>query len=281
VAILSVKRSRGGESCDDQSETHIYLVETDTATTTCREAREADDGVTAVPAYWEALGGGSDWVVTSKRASLIDEKSPFYFRVEVVYSAPAFGGTPEPGEKWNVRVSVTGAEYVAPTSIDRNGDQITNSVGDLFNPPAMKQGFDEIITVSWQSDEVDIEDLSAARGKVNSDAFSITVRNWTKSFTEDQVKVGNITYDTVLGVDGEEYWNVSVPLLYRSDEWITKLEDKGYRKKLDDDSLSEYLDTEVYLASDGTQLPDSTAVHTIDVYLDEQVAVAPLFAGLT
>lgn len=281
MAIISVNRARAGESCDDKSETHVYLVQTDSASTTCKEATEADDGTTAVPDYWADLGDGSGWVVTSKRASLADPKSPYYFRVEVVYSAAAFGSTPTPGTIWNVRVSVTGQEYTSPTSIDRNGDPITNSAGDLFNPPPIKQGFDEIITVSWQSDDVDPDALSAARGKTNSDSFSITVRGWSRTFAEDQIKVGNITYDTVLGVDGEEYWNVSVPLLYRADEWQTKIEDKGYRMKLDDGSLSAYLDAEVHLASDGTKLGDGETCHTVDVYLDEQVAVAPLFAGLT
>src|SRR5262249_8495006 len=148
MAITSVKRARAGESCDDKSETHIYLVESDSNTTTCKTATEADDGSTAVPDYWEDLGDGSGWVVTNKRATLADTKSPFYFRVEVVYAAPEFGSAPSPGTKWNIKVNVTGQEYVGATSIDRNGDRIVNAVGDLFNPPPQKQGFDEIITIS-------------------------------------------------------------------------------------------------------------------------------------
>jgi hypothetical protein len=224
---------------DNTGEVVFYLVEFDTKGFSLWDARTASDGVTSIPPDNDPISPGSNVVVTNKVATPKQE-SPYVALVEVTYSVPRsdFVIFPQPigANKWNISIEAEGVSYVEPVYADRDGKVIGNSALSGFDPPLVKEYFDELITVTYTTNAANMAawdtEIPPARGKINSDVVTMTVEGVARTFAVETLKLGNARYGMTTGMSDagvlEKQFRVMLPLLYRFDTWKRRVMDQGF-----------------------------------------------------
>ena len=103
-------------------------------------------------------------------------------------------------------------------------------------PP--KTRFDERVTVSYTTDSLDADSLAGARGKINTNEVTMTVKGISRTFPEKSLKLINAPWKTSYSASDGSYtaYSVSIEMVYRADTWVTKIIDAGLRKKNPDDA---------------------------------------------
>jgi hypothetical protein len=224
---------------DNTGEVVFYLVEFDTKGFSLWDARTATDGTTSIPADGDSISPGSNVVVTSKVATPKQE-SPYVALVEVTYGIPTrdlvIFPQPPSANKWNISVEAEGVSYLEPVYADRDGKVIGNSALTGFDPPLVKEYFDELITVTYTTNAANMAawdtEIPPARGKINSDTVTLTIEGVTRSFVPETLKLGNARYGVTLGMSEtgelEKQFRVLLPLIYRYDTWTRRIVDQGF-----------------------------------------------------
>lgn len=291
MSFTNVKRTFKGERCDSRSETHVYYAKSSSIADTCNEARSASDGVTSVPDYGDSLGDGSGWVVTDKQVRRLQEdKSPLFFEITVIYSSPEFATIPPPDEstKVNISVAISGVEYEQPVYWDNDDNPIENVCHETYDPPLQVTNYDEQIVVRYTAISIDSEDLAALRGKVSSDSITMTVNGVSRIFAAGTLKMGNAQSEITLATDGEAYWTVMIPLMYREDGWIRSLPNMGYIFFNDDSGNFERIKDEYgdpvsvpsYLDAAGEVLAPGDPVVKNDFDVEDTAAFSTFLSGI-
>lgn len=157
------------------------------------------------------------------------------FEVEVEYQLATIYTS---GQKFNASLSIDGVDSTIPVDVDMNGYAIANSAGDPYDPQQVVDSFEELITISYQTDTPDESDLAAARGLVNSDSVSFTVNGVTKSYSARQMKLKNASLTTQFnaatsggGYTGTPMWTVKIDMLCKtgSATFEVQLIDQGFQ----------------------------------------------------
>jgi hypothetical protein len=277
-------------------EKQVWRVSYDTFTSP-RNALTATYGGKTVPAYREAHPDDATMFVTDKSVAAVNE-SPKMFDVTVTYSIPAginFGEVPpadctNPDAKWDVTISVSGNELVENVQRCADGTAVANSSFEVFEAvPVVK--YDETINVSFKTRVVDVADLAAARGLVNSDEITLTISsiNYTRTFSAHSLKMGNVSYDLQIDPDGDPYWQVTMPLLYREGGWERLITDQGYytadsagvqERIMDGSSPPMPKATPTFLDGSGGELLAGSDAVELSYLIEGTVAFIPLLAGI-
>ncbi len=298
------------ESCQQNEngieETHTYRV-TYNGFATLRAALTATDGSVTVPAYYAAHPDDSSMRVTRKVPRRLSE-TPLQFDVEVTYSIPRGTSNSIPAEgdtttKWDFQIRVEGVENEETVDRDYAGEKITTSAGDTYTMGLSKVFYDEVITVVYKCRSVDVVALGDARGFINSDTVALVVPalNYSRTFPAETLKLGNVMYDLGVDPNGDYYWQVQLPLLYRHNEypvgtergWQRLVPDRGfyYLDGSDITRIGEDLatpasdtnlpkETETYLDGSGGILASGDDVVFRIFALEPAIAFAPLLVGI-
>ena len=293
--IVKQPNDTAGQDDSGQREDVSYIVVMDgPSTPTAALTASIPDGA-AVPAYYAPHSDPDDGlVVTSKTAERINN-SLTVFVVKVTYSTLKNEWTEPkpPGDnvKWNKTVDVTGVEIVEGVNRDASKKPIKNSFGDIYPADTDKTYYDEQVTVSFSTDTVDVAAIGACRGKINSDPVTLTVTkkgaSYTKTFAAKTLKCGNASYRVEVTPDGVGAWNVTIPLIYRSQKnqagtevgWTRQIVDKGFRY-LDSGGKTVLSETEVLLDGTGHKLGSSADAILLPVDIEDAVAFAGMLTGV-
>ena len=293
INVVARPRAHPGRA-DNDGEVVFYLVEFDANDFTLWEARNA----AGVPVDGEALTVGSNIVVTRKTATPVPE-SPKVALVEVTYSLPTSTGLvifPQPpaATKWNISIEVEGVSYIEPVNHDRDGKAILNSALYPFDPPPVKEYFDELITVNYTTNAANMAawdtEMPPARGKINSDVVTLTVKGIARTFAVETLKLGNARYGLTLGLSEtgeiEEHYRVSIPLIHRFDTWKRRFLDQGYYELNTAGELAPILDANGQMVSQpvlldgmGAQLVGDIAV-TLDFDIEDTTTFNTFLADI-
>jgi hypothetical protein len=284
INVVARPREHPGRA-DNTGEVVFYLVEFDTTGFTLWDARNATEytppgGVETpgVPADGTPLTAGSNIVVTQKVATPKQE-SPRVVLVEVTYSVPTSNFTIFPPDeettKWNISIEAEGVSYTesvhktASTATSANKG-IRNSRDRAFNPPLVKEYFDELVAVTYTTNAASLSDwddeIPPARGKINSDVVELTVDGLTRTFPAETLKLGHARYGVTIGFsfagELEKQYRVYLPLMYRADTWTRRVVDQ------DVDPTGEI----VYLDGSGGELAAGADAVLLDFEIEETTA---------
>lgn len=215
---------------DGRTATDTYRVLVD-ASADGNEIRLASDGTTTIPLRGEAYSASDPKLrVESVDPSL--ESAPEYksWLVTVGYTTGEIRDDNELENPLDARpvVSVSDTATSEPWFEDINGAAITNSAGETFDPPVMKDVYDATFTITrniLQYDEVTAE---AYRGKINSLSFNI--RGASSPIAAFKAKIVSYTGQEVVTGDFN-YWTETIVIATRRDGWKRRLLDHGYATK--------------------------------------------------
>lgn len=170
--------------------------------------------ISGIDGYWDVVH------ILPKRSA----DSPFKFEIQVEFYRKT---SPEDGDKWSKQLSITGQAYTQNAQYDKDGNGVWNSAGDMFDPELPETFYDEVISYSYRT--ISPPDLSAYRGKVNSDTVSFTISGISRSFSARQMKLENGEISTTITSDGQTpVWDVKITFITRvSDQFINYVLDAG------------------------------------------------------
>lgn len=282
-------REQSGSTKDSLTETLVYHVYTDSLSDTASTARTANDGSTHIPQPNSSITiSGTSCLVQTVQAERLDD-TPYIFIVTVVCGIQPVTGS---GAKTEITISVDGAPYTEPIYQDNESNRIGNSANQPFDPPIEQTYYtDEEITVSFKSDTVDVTNISACRGKVNTADVTLNVSalGYSRTFVAKTLKLLKATYTVTITKDNAPlFWQVNYCFGYRPDTWVRKIVDKGLYTLNDDGDLVPIYDREGqpvssprYLDGAGQELADGAAVTLLPFDLETYVSFSGLFTGLT
>jgi len=184
-------------------------------------AVNATDGTTTIPGIY-AVHPYNPWLYVKSKQ--VDSAGPFNFKVTVNYEATLDKDTGEPTTPlmdpptWSYHF-VSSNE---PIDRDEDGNPITNSSDEAYDPPVTKDIHDLVLRI--QRSEATYDPLRAYlyKGAVNSDEFL-------------GVPAGKVLCSVI---DAEKaqaaalvYYKVTYEFQMRFDGWKLKLVDQGFREK--------------------------------------------------
>lgn len=190
----------------------------------------ADDGTTKIPKLYETHSQ-KPWLFVNNHR--VDPLGPFDFRVTAYYtnryargSEDKFDPTQHPlDQPWEVEWGFVTANE--PIDRDINGEPITNSAGQSFDPPITRDVDDLVLKITRNKAAYDPIVASDYKGSVNSDTF------W--GFTPGLVKCTRFNARSARQAD-LWYWIVTYEFQMRKDGWKRRILDEGYAEKTGTDS---------------------------------------------
>jgi hypothetical protein len=300
MLCTKIVRLFNGASADIGVEQASYLVEFDDNAATPTDALYAQilDGETVVaqvPPDLSEHPSKPAMKVTAKHAEH-HEGSRRKFRVSVTWSVPSvsWGAAETKPEgtdvKWNKNISVSGVEIDALTNTKNDSKPLLNSYGDLLGS-VPKTLYDEIITITHNSDVVPSATIAALRGKVNNADVTLSITKGgvtrTATYPAHTLKVGNVTYDIELDSAGAGSFKITIPLICRTQivggsqiGWKVPITDKGYRY-LNDAGKTIRSEVEVYLDGSGKKLAAGADEVKIIAPIEDEADISPLLVGYT
>lgn len=189
---------------------------------------EASDGITTIPPVNAVIKGYRVQKKDFKRSQ--DEP---LLSVVTCHLSDALAELSKPSgkEKTNIDIDIADEPYEEPVYLDRNNKPIANTAGQPFSNQPTKTYYDERITVSFTTGEVDQANIETCRGNTNSGTVSMTVKGYKRSFAANTLKLVS-TPVKVRVVEGSDYnWDVKYVLVYRKDTWTRKILSMGRMQK--------------------------------------------------
>lgn len=234
--VVAITRDRRRDRADDDGETRVFRVQYDAKDFNLTDAKNADDGTTAIPPYYDPLSPGSNIVVTNKTVTSVGE-SPYIVDVEVKWSVPTTGTfepQPEGEDNWGFDLAVRGVSVVETTNKDVYGNPMSNSSHEPFPLAVEKESFDEDVIWSFNAISVEGDAIAEARGKINSDTVVLATEGLTRTFPPGTLRLGNVEYSRAANKDGQIFYRVVCPLHYRAETWAQLVVDEGFHTLNDD-----------------------------------------------
>lgn len=181
----------------------------------------ADDGTTAIPNIYDSHPYDSRVYCESKD---VDVVGPCLFKVIVNYRSPLNKDTGKPITPLleEPRWTWTFATSNEPFDRDEDGNPITNSSDEAWDPPVTKDYYDLVLHI--ERSEAAFNPILAYqyKGAINSDVFlgfpigKVLCAVWDA----DKAQAGDLIY-----------YKVTYEFHIRFDGWKLKLIDKGFREK--------------------------------------------------
>lgn len=315
TSVIKLADDNASITLDGQDEVLNYIVETDSIATTPSDTLTADDGVTAIPEWYSQHPTKPTLLALDIRATR-DPENPTIFRVTVTYKVPPPSQWQEippvsSVTPWGTSLAVRGVEYVEPIDKDRLGRQLETSARQPFPLSVNKVFYDEELLIRFNIRRINAAMVAAKRGTVNSDAvtMNMTRYQYQRTFAKKTLKLGNISYSTGNDPNGSPYFQVELPLLYRSvtvkaygdtvateHGWDRLIVDQGFHKLtsnkpvriVEQDSSGNdipgvYKATPSFLDGQGGLLSSLTFGHDAVLLpweIEDVAALTPLLAGI-
>lgn len=296
VEVIPIPPESGGADVESGGAYPLrFLVQMDGVYTDHTAIITATDGVTSIPAYGAAHPSDTTAFVVDKQASP-DEESPDWWTVTVYYRVPSVSPTPaaSPAEP----PATTGGTPPTPITsqkikwkwyrksvvfeVDQNGDDVRNSAGDPFDPPAQVEELYAEVTIERTQSTFDENWMIAYRNARNKKAVTLGKLVCAVS----TLKVMDIEADYPAGSGGNA-WQVRITLRYDPvDEHTIFILDAGYRYK-DGATRKRFIDELTATPSTqprrlngaGAALGDANANIFMDFYHGPEVDFANLAIG--
>jgi hypothetical protein len=278
---------------------------------------DADDGTTAIPAFRSALGSTGDQqylLLLEKNSGIVDPKTPLHRWVDCTYSIPPATQfeieLPPPGttQFWDIALACSGIETVEPVDRDNNFLAIQTSAHQPFPLSTNKVYYDEQLIITFKTRRINGGLIALNRGVINDATVVLNVSryNYTRSFPPSTLKLGNITYNTELDANGAGYFQVTLPLMFRSvlaqtteddstteQGWRRLIVDQGFHRleagkpvRIEEkDSSGNYISgdykaTPTFLDGQGAPLADGSPCVLIPFILEDFGNFTQLLAGI-
>lgn len=181
----------------------------------------ANDGTTAIPNIYDSHPYDSRVYCESKH---VDTIGPFLYKVMVNYTSPLSKDTGLPVTPLLVepRWTWTFATSNEPFDRDEDGNPITNSADEAFDPPVTKDYHDLVLHIERSEAAFDPLKAYQYKGAINSDIFLgfPAGRVLCAIWNGDKAQAGDLIY-----------YKVAYEFHIRFDGWKMKLIDKGFREK--------------------------------------------------
>lgn len=275
MAVISVNLvNRQYDKDTGASATDTYRVVVDSVMTG-DEVVVATDGTTTIPSRGDSYSALSPRLrVQSIAADL--EQPPDYqvWTVTAEYStAPVVENTDNPLDL-RASVSISDSVETVPWYQDINGNALTNSANETFDPPVQKDIHDATITIVRNVLFYDEVTASEYRGRVNSSSFSI--RGSSSPIAAFKAKVVSYTGQEQFS-DEFTYWTETIVIQTRKDGWKRRLLDHGFSTRdpisgnplVVKDAEGYPLNEPILLNGSGQRLPVNTPAVFLVKELDE------------
>lgn len=292
TSIFRTPVQRGSDGDGGSNLRWEYLVQFD-APATVGAALAASLGADRIPAYGDVCPENLTLRCRGRDAEPAGGNRCIW-RVSVEWGTQAWSFNSPPGEgaeKWNVQIEVAGIEVIEDsTNVDIHRKAIRTTAKEAFAPiPVIR--YDEQILVRYQTRSINWSAIAACRGKINDATVSMNISragvSYARSFPSSTLKCGNATYAIEIGPGGVGYWNVTIPLLYRSRTsyqgleigWTAQVSNRGYYY-IDDSSARQRSNEMVYLAQDGKKLPDGDDAVLLEFDMIPFASFTELLSGI-
>lgn len=181
----------------------------------------ANDGTTAIPNIYNSHPYDTRVYCESKNVATI---GPFHYKVVVNYTSPLNKdiGLPETPLLEEPRWTWTFVTSNEPFDRDEDGNPITNSSDEAFDPPVTKDFHDLVLHIERSEEAFDPLRAYYYKGATNSDIFL--------GFPEGKVLCAIWNAEKAQAGD-LIYYKVTYEFHIRFDGWKMKLIDKGFREK--------------------------------------------------
>lgn len=295
VTVLEVRKLLKDNSTvtiSGEDENLFFLVRVQEQSATPYDIRNlaGNYGGVVIPAMRAVHGSNANMSVVKKSAKRFKDGTAHVWLLEVNYDYNLTGNSTN-GESREVRIRVSGAEQAIVTQLTA-GDSpqpIRNALGDLYPGGVEASIFDEVIEVDFYTQTLDMDGISATRGKMNESIVTMNLPQgaltFTRSFDTRTLRVLAIDYDISISqaFTNPYAWHVTLVLGWREDGWDKRLPEKGYRwRDPTTEQITDWKDTEEYLDENGYKLPEGAELvikEGVQVY--EEADLATLLEGIT
>lgn len=179
-----------------------------------------------VPAYGASLG---PLKLTSKTGETIDDCSIWEVSCNYEFPQPGEESKPTEGDIWAVSINVNSVMYEYEAQYDADGKPIANTAGDPITG-VMRPKYDEEMTISFRSTDVNSDGINSCIGKINSTEFTLTINGQDFVYPEKTVLFSDYSVNFVPDVDGNTYPQNSYRLRIRQDTWTRVIANKGVNR---------------------------------------------------
>lgn len=281
MAITEVKLidREGDADGSSRTATDTYRVLVD-AVSDMNDIRAASDGTTTIPLRGEAYSA-SDPKLRVRKVTPRLERPPEYrsWIVTVEYTTGDVVDENSAENPLDARPVVQWSDNATsePWFEDIYDQAITNSAGEVFDPPIQKDIYDATVTITRNVLLYDEVTAEAYRGRVNNASFAI--RGASSNIAAFKAKI--VSYTGQEQVSGDfNYWTETIVIATRRDGWKRRLLDHGYStrdpitgdKTLVKDVEGLPLNEPILLNGSGQKLPVNTPavflVKELDDYAD-------------
>lgn len=279
VTAVNLIDREGDADGNDRSATDTYRVQVD-AVADMNEIRLASDGTTTIPLRGDAYSA-SDPRLRVKKVTPRLEKAPDIksWLVTVEYTTGNVTNENEAENPLDARPVVQWSDNATsePWFEDIYDQALTNSAGEVFDPPIQKDIYDATVTITRNVLFYDEVTAEAYRGRVNN--FSFPIRGASSNIAAFKAKI--ISYTGQEQVAGDfNYWTETIVIATRRDGWKRRLLDHGYstrdpisgNKTLAKDVEGLPLNEPILLNGSGQKLPANAPavflVKELDDYVD-------------
>jgi hypothetical protein len=290
-----------------KSQTLRYLVQLSSINTLPAVLIDADDGTTRIPAYRSEDSSDTTRILLRKNVQCPDENAPLHWWVDCTYSVPPAAQfdieLPPVGSngKWDITLACSGIETTEPSDFDIDGKIIQSSSREVVDPGVSRVIYDEQILIGFKTRTLNGPLIAAVRGSVNSGSVTLNMPRYgyARTFPAKTLKLGNIAYTTELDANGLNFFQVTLPLMFRStfikakgDDsaqehgWDRLVQDRGFyhivadaqSRIIDGDGTSKVMPT--FLDGNGGILPVGSDAVLLPFVLEPRLNFVSLLAGI-
>jgi hypothetical protein len=205
------------------------------------------------------------------------------FKVKCTYDSNInWQQSPSESEPWEIEFRSESQEIVQDAYQDKDGNKITNSAGQPFDPSLMETIYDEEISIGFKTYSAPWSAIQSCLGKTNSGGCSFTILGISRSFSDNCLKLTEGNYEPYYG-QGVTAWKVSLKFHHRPDTYTRHVLDAGFYQlvsgqlKIINDSSGNPVNAPAYLDGSGAV---STSAHFLDFNIEEQTDFSGLFTGI-
>jgi hypothetical protein len=234
MAVIDVVRIFEGEQLSQDRKhteyTRVYRVETDDPTDNAFVVGDASaNGETVPPTNGIELATGLR--VTDKKV-VRDGENPTFHTITVTLSNAADDKQTSGNgkQKLNVDIKVNGITYEEPVYLDKDKNPVANTVGEPFANQPTRTYYDHRITVSFDTQVVDQDNIDLCLGYPNAAPVTVNVRGYRRSFATGTLKLADYSVTNRIS-EGVYFWHVEYVFDYRKDGWKKKILNTGFKAK--------------------------------------------------
>lgn len=277
MSIVSVTKLISGRSGTIQPKgertyTRVYRVVTNDKADGPQIVRTASGVPNFGASYVDGNDADTSCVVTSKTAETLGD-DPFIWNVSVNYTIPDGDSTTHPLLR-AADISFGFEHFQTICERDNQGNGVTNSAGQYFDPPIEKDDSRPVLTVTRNQASFSGAIAIQYQDAVNIDFFSGAAPGQCKMFNISSVKTIEPFGDPPVDVT---YWRTTYEIHFNRDGWIKRILDQG-RYERDGDKLVQIKDKDdkhvtdpVLLDGNGKELPVETGQNVQAVFLPYRV----------